>query len=555
MIKSFMEAACESGYINTEQKSKAEAYKMQANASDEIALRDMKFMTEEQIAELYSKMYGYKQVSEPEIKNVNFVSLFTSGDLIRYGFIPDKDGNLVTIYTSKPGELLYAEDIVRDKGKYKGVFEYAISTSSAVRTAIDRVFAEGGGEDAEFEGEDVPESNIYNVTEEDISQIVTLVNRILREAIENKASDIHFEPQEDGLYIRFRYDGTLKVGHKYPLSIAGQVANRIKTMAGIDVTTNKIIQDGSVRLSLSDKMVDLRISVIPSLYGENLVIRILDQNKMSLDISAIGFSKEDEDKFKKLIHTPQGIILFTGPTGSGKSTSIYAGLSMLNTEDRCIITFEDPVEYRIPGIVQIEINPHQDVTYPNAMKSGLRQDIDTALLGEIRDEETARIAFDAANTGHLVISTLHTNTAASAILRMAQLGVEPYVIAQSLIAVINQRLARRICPYCREEYVVDADSPYRKVLGGKGRKIVLTRGRGCRKCGFTGYMGRVAIIEFLVVDEEIRHCIECGGTTYEIEKIAVRNGMKKIHDDGIEKVFKGITTIDEIHRTVFFDKI
>ncbi|MCR4693324.1 MAG: hypothetical protein K5664_05525, partial [Firmicutes bacterium] len=196
MIKSFMEAACESGYINTEQKSKAEAYKMQVNASDEIALRDMKFMTEEQIAELYSKMYGYKQESEPEIKNVNFVSLFSSSDLIRYGFIPDKNGNLVKIYTSKPGELLYAEDIIRDKGKYKGAFEYAVSTSSAVRTAIDRVFAESGGEDAEFEGEDVPEANIYNVTEEDISQIVTLVNRILREAIENKASDIHFEPRE-----------------------------------------------------------------------------------------------------------------------------------------------------------------------------------------------------------------------------------------------------------------------------------------------------------------------------------------------------------------------
>ena len=276
---------------------------------------------------------------------------------------------------------------------------------------------------------------------------------------------------------------------------------------------------------------------------------------MSFDISMLGFSPNDERGFLKLIHRPQGIILLTGPTGSGKSTSLYAALSELNTEDRCIITFEDPVEYRIPGIVQVQINPAMDVTFPQALKSGLRQDIEVALVGEIRDPETAAIAFDAANTGHMVFSTLHTNSAASSILRLVKMGVEPYMVSRSLIAVINQRLAKRICPHCKEEYLLPKDSPYRNVLKCGDKDVRLYRGKGCKKCGGEGYKGRVAILEFLVVNEEIGNLLDSGATTYEIEQAAIRNGMIRIQQDGIDKALRGITTLDEVHRTVFFDEI
>lgn len=547
--------AYENGYINASQKQKAEEYKAQTNTSDDKILLELKMVSQEQIAEMYAQIYGYSTEFEPEITDSEFTAQFPVSDLKKYSFVPVKEKEYIKIYTAKPAELLYAEDMVRDKTGYRGAFQYSVITYDSLQNIIEEIFKNNDSGGDIYESEENADSGVYNLNDEDTSEIILIVNKVVREAVENKASDIHFEPQSDGLYVRCRYDGTLKITQRYPLSVAGQVANRIKTMANIDVTNNRIIQDGSVRLAISGKTVDLRVSVVPAIYGENIVMRILDQNKMSLNISAIGFSEKDEEKFRKLIHIPQGIILFTGPTGSGKSTSIYAGLSMLNSEDRCIITFEDPVEYRIGGIVQIEINPHQDVTYPNAMKAGLRQDIDTALLGEIRDEETARIAFDAANTGHLVISTLHTNTAASAVLRMAQLNVEPYVIAQSLIAVINQRLARRICPYCKEEYILPLNSPYRKVLDCGTREVILSRGKGCKKCGGTGYMGRIAVLEFLVVNDEIKRCIERGGNTYEIEQLAIKNGMKKICDDGIEKALKGITTIDEIHRTVFFENI
>ncbi len=249
------------------------------------------------------------------------------------------------------------------------------------------------------------------------------------------------------------------------------------------------------------------------------------------------------------------MILLTGPTGSGKSTSLYAAISELNTKDRCIITFEDPVEYRVPGIVQVQINPAMDVTFPQALKSGLRQDIEVALVGEIRDEETASIAFDAANTGHMVFSTLHTNSAASSIIRLTKMGIEPYIISRSLIAVINQRLAKRICENCKEEYYLEEDSPYRKILDCGDHPMTMFRGKGCSKCNGTGYKGRVAIQEFLVIDEEIGNLLDNGASTFEIEKAAIKNGMKKIHTDGIEKAIMGITTLDEIHRTVFFDNL
>ena len=555
MFNSLIENAYKYGYITEDQKKKADNYKKEAKTNDDTAMQETKVITDEKLLELYSLIYGYPVEDNTQGINFDLASEFKYSDLSRYGFIPVYIEKGVKIISAKPAELLFAEDLVRDKTGYKRA-KISLIGQSTLQNLLEKILRLNKDDNEEvFDEEDgITHSDIYNVSETDISKIVNIVNRILRTAVENKISDIHLEPQEDSLHIRFREDGTLRLERKYPLSVSGQLINRIKTMASLDVNTSRIIQDGNSRLEIFGQVVDLRISVIPAVNGENVVIRILDRNKMTFDISMLGFSEENESKFLKLIKRPQGIFLLTGPTGSGKSTSLYAAISALNTEDRCIITFEDPVEYRIPGIIQVQINQTSGVTFPEALKSGLRQDIEIALVGEIRDTETAAIAFDAANTGHMVFSTLHTNSAASSILRLVKMGVEPYVVSRTLIGVINQRLAKRICPVCKEEYYLETDSPYRNVLG-TNEKVKLYRGTGCSNCGGTGYKGRIAIQEFLIVNEEIGELLDRGANTYEIEQAAIRAGMKKIQDDGIEKALKGLTTLDEVHRTVFFENI
>lgn len=556
MNKSLISNAVKFGYITAEQKIKAEKYKQETAQNDETVLRDMKLLSERDIYMLYSKMYRIPFETEIEAPDDNIALKIKSNDLHRLLFYPVRNGEVIKIYTSLPANLLYAEDIIREAVSYKGTFEYAVISAENLNALIERSFNEKDQifNSDEFVGENGGGS-VYDISETDSSAVVNLINKILREAVEGKISDIHFEPQDDELIVRFREDGTLHEKYRLPVSVSRQLTNRLKTMSELDVNISKTIQDGNCRLEIFGKTVDLRVSVIPAINGENLVIRLLDQNKLSLDISMLGFSKENEEKFKKLIQRPQGMILLTGPTGSGKSTSLYAAISELNTKDRCIITFEDPVEYRVPGIVQVQINPAMDVTFPQALKSGLRQDIEVALVGEIRDEETASIAFDAANTGHMVFSTLHTNSAASSIIRLTKMGIEPYIISRSLIAVINQRLAKRICENCKEEYYLEEDSPYRKILDCGDHPMTMFRGKGCSKCNGTGYKGRIAIQEFLVIDEEIGNLLDNGASTFEIEKAAIKNGMKKIHTDGIEKAIMGITTLDEIHRTVFFDNL
>lgn len=553
MAKSILDYARENGLVTDEQYEKAERYRRESGANESTVLLDMKLLDEERLAVLYSQMYGYRYIKE--LPQEDLPEAFEYGELAKYGFVPVIKDKKILIATANPAKLLYAEDLVRDKTGYKGKLEYGIITLSTLARMLEGTAKGSASLDLpETDGEQT-DSGIYDISENDSSAVVSAINKIFRDAVENNISDIHFEPQEDNLTVRFREDGTLKKRYELPKSAALRLANRIKTMASADVNTSKAIQDGNTRLDIFGRCVDLRISVIPAVNGENIVVRILDQNKGGADLSMIGFSEENERKFLKLIKRPQGIILLTGPTGSGKSTSLYAALSVLNSEDRCIITFEDPIEYRMPGIVQVQINPAMGVTFPQALKSGLRQDIEVALVGEIRDRETASIAFDAANTGHMVLSTLHTNSAASSILRLVKMGIEPYVVSRSLVAVINQRLAKRICPDCRGEYFLDKNSPYRKILGCGDKPVKLYRGRGCEKCGGTGYRGRIALQEFLVVTNEIGDLLDRGASTNEIEQAAISAGMVKIHKDGINKALSGLTTLDEVHRVVFFDDL
>lgn len=557
--KTLMQFAFDAGYINEEQMEKAKEYKNDAEVSDEKALLDMKFINDATLLDIYHEIYGYEFAGDISgIGLGDFILKFKHNTLQKLGFVPLYANGQITIITSKPQDTLFAEDYINETTGFKGTFKYLLMSETDLNRIINKAFnIEADTTDVESIEvvESGYESSIYDVSENDISGVVNLVNRIFREAVENKVSDIHFEPQEDFFRIRYREDGLLKQKFKLPKNISKQIINRIKTMSNLDVNNNKIIQDGNSRLDIFGKVVDLRVSVIPAANGENVVIRILDQGKMNFDISMLGFSEENESQFYKLIQKPQGIILLTGPTGSGKSTSLYAALSVLNTMERCIITFEEPVEYRMPGIVQVQVNPAMDVTFPKALNSGLRQDIEVALVGEIRDKETADIAFDAANTGHMVFSTLHTNSAASSILRLIKMGIEPYMVSRTLSAVINQRLARRICPHCKEEYFLEENSPYRKVLGCGDKPVKLYRGKGCEQCDGSGYKGRIAVQEFLVVNDEIGELLDRNATTFEIEQAAIRNGMKKIHQDGIDKALSGLTTLDEIHRVVFFENL
>ena len=558
MAISLLKYAFDTGSITKEQMEKAEQYKRETGADEETVIRDMKLVSEEKLLSIYSGIYGYEAETDPDVQDFGLASQFKKRELQRLGFFPVNTITAIVLYTSRPSELLFIEDTVRDKTGYRSRFAYVITTEAAINRLIEEAFRSDASvdtDDFDITGEGMTGNVVYDVAEDDSSSVVNWVNKIFRDAVEHRISDIHFEPQEDAFYVRYRSDGSLKIEHKMPMATARQIINRIKTMSNLDVNTSKSIQDGNCRLDIFSKFVDLRVSVIPAVNGENLVVRVLDQNKMNLDVSMIGFTDENKLKFLKIIQKPKGIILLTGPTGSGKSTSLYAALSVLNTPDRCIITFEDPIEYRIPGIVQVQINPAMGVTFPQALKSGLRQDIEVALVGEIRDMETASIAFDAANTGHMVFSTLHTNSAASSILRLVKMGVEPYMVSSTLVAVINQRLAKRICPYCIEEYLLEKNSPYRKVLKCGDNDVKLYRGKGCRKCNGEGYKGRVAIQEFLIMNDELAEILDRGGTTIELEQAAIRNGMKKIQEDGIEKALCGITTLDEVHRTVFFDEL
>ena len=557
VVKSLLKAAFELGFIDTVQKDKAERYKAETGLSDDNVIRDTKILSEEKLTKLYSKVYHMPLETLADVSDISIAQKINIRELYRLSFFPVNFKDKIKIYTAQPANLIYAEDMLHEVLGYRGSFFYAIASLNELTSFIAEVFEKDNPEVlAEFETTDnVSVNTVFDIAEDDSSAVVNLINKILRDAIERNISDIHFEPQTDELVVRFREDGTLYEHMKLPVSVSRQLMNRIKTMSSLDVNISKTIQDGNCRLEMFGKTVDLRISVIPAVNGENIVIRILDQNKVVLDISMLGFSEENEKKFKKMIQRPQGMILLTGPTGSGKSTSLYAAISELNTKDRCIITFEDPVEYRLPGIVQVQINPAMDVTFPQALKSGLRQDIEIALVGEIRDVETASIAFDAANTGHMVFSTMHTNSASSSIIRLTKMGIEPYIISRSLIAVINQRLVKRICENCKEEYYLDADSPYRKILGCGDHTMTMFRGKGCSKCKHTGYKGRIAIQEFLILDEEISNLLDKGASAYEIERVAIKNGMKKIHTDGIEKAIKGVTTIEEVHRSVFFDEL
>jgi type IV pilus assembly protein PilB len=398
----------------------------------------------------------------------------------------------------------------------------------------------------EFASEDL--SGLSEVTSD--APIVKLVNFIITKAVADRASDIHIEPQERDLRVRYRVDGVLHEVMRSPKATQQAIISRFKIMADMDIAENRKPQDGHTALTISGHKLDFRVSTLPTVYGERVVLRILRKDSILLKLSDLGFLPGSLERFESSFRKPYGAILVTGPTGSGKSTSLYAAINVLNDPGRHIITAEDPVEYRLPGVNQIQTNARAGLTFAAALRSFLRCSPDVILVGEIRDQETAKIAIESALTGHLVLSTLHTNDAAGAVTRLVEMGVEPFLVASALDCVLGQRLARRLCGDCKEEY-----EPPKQLLLDAGYTEdnlpeKLMRAKGCKKCGNTGYRGRMGVHEVLLMTEEISKLTVSEATAEEVKTVAVQQGMLTLRQDGLEKARMGQTSIEEITRVI-----
>ena len=377
--------------------------------------------------------------------------------------------------------------------------------------------------------------------------IIRVVNMLILQAIRSGASDIHIEPQEDQVRIRFRIDGILHDITSTSIQVHPALVSRIKILSRMNIAERRLPQDGRFQVTVDNRTVDFRVSSLPTIFGEKIVMRILDKSTLLLDLDRLGFEEEDLEKFYRLIQHPYGMILLTGPTGSGKTTTLYSALNFINKPDLNIITIEDPVEYRLPGINQVQVRPKIGLTFASALRAIMRQDPDVIMVGEIRDYETAEIAIHAALTGHLVFSTLHTNTAAGALVRLQEMGIPSYLIASALVGVVAQRLVRKICERCKVAFEVRGPIA-RELTGGKEDHLVLFRGKGCPECNKTGYRGRIAVSEVLVMDDDLRALVLRNATEREITEKACEKGMRTLRENAIRKVLRGVTTLEEMYR-------
>ncbi|WP_341502768.1 type II secretion system ATPase GspE [Gallaecimonas sp. GXIMD4217] len=426
-------------------------------------------------------------------------------------------------------------------------FEQQLVAAYQANSSEARQLMEDIGQDLDLNAlaEELPQTEDLLDSDDD-APVIRLINALLSEAIKEGASDVHIETFEQALVVRFRIDGVLKEILRPSRKLANLLVSRIKVMARLDIAEKRVPQDGRISLRIAGRAVDVRVSTMPSNHGERVVLRLLDKNAVRLNLTDLGMTPGVQERFDALIRKPHGILLVTGPTGSGKSTTLYAGLSEINSKDRNILTVEDPIEYDLEGIGQTPVNPKVDMTFARGLRAILRQDPDVVMVGEIRDLETAQIAVQASLTGHLVLSTLHTNTAAGAITRLEDMGIEPFLVSSSLLGVLAQRLVRRLCPHCRQPY--QASSAELEILGmAADTEQVLYHPGSCEHCNHTGYKGRTGIHELIVVDEQLRELIHNGKGEQAIVR-HVRKSVPSIRDDGFSKVRLGQTSLEEVLR-------
>lgn len=540
-----------------------EALKVQSKENKERLgeiLVEMGAISREELYEVLQYIYETEYINlsnyviDPEV-----VSLIPEKTALQFMLISiSKNDDELVIAMANPLDV-YAIDFVKDHTKIKKI-KCMLATEEAILSAINNYYELGEYNDViEKLGTEI----IFREDEEEedlkkleaiskVAPVIKLVNMLIMQAVKDRSSDIHIEPNKKELLIRFRVDGILHDIRTLPNKVKLALISRIKILSKMNIAESRLPQDGRFQVKLGTREVDLRVSTIPTVFGEKVVLRLLDKSKGLMKLNKLGFLSKQLTQFESIISKSYGLILLTGPTGSGKTTTLYATLNKINSKDKNILTIEDPVEYKLDGINQMQVKPKINLTFANALRSILRQDPDIIMVGEIRDDETALIAVQAALTGHLVFSTLHTNDAASALTRLIDMDIEPFLISSSVIGVIAQRLVRVICEKCKKEYIPGEDIlnalNIKEELKNNKDKFTLYRGTGCSFCKNTGYYGRTSIYELIVLDEEFRSLIVSKASSTVIKDVAIKKGMKTLKDSGIDKVIKGITTIEEVLR-------
>ncbi|HBV64978.1 MAG TPA: pilus assembly protein PilB [Rhodopirellula sp.] len=560
VVQDFTDLLLKTGVISLDQLTEAEEVAKTTNANVGDVLVQMEYATPEEVAEALAKHHKipYVDLRSAQISD-EVVELVPESVARENTVLPfsEEDGAL-RILIADPFDL---ETIEKLRFILNRKIETALASKGAIIGAINRYYGQVEGESADSMLQEFTDTAIdFTETDADSEQaeedvddssapVIRLVNLMIQEAVQLRASDIHVEPFEDRVRIRYRIDGVCVERENAPRRMLSAIIARIKILSKIDISEKRRPTDGRIKITVGDKQLDLRVSIIPTNHGQSCVMRLLDKDNIKVGVRQLGLSERDFRNFNSLIRRPNGIILVTGPTGSGKTTTLYAALNALNRPDRKVITAEDPVEYYLPGINQVEVRHNIGLDFALIIRAMLRQAPNIILVGEMRDHETASMGIQASLTGHLVFSTLHTNDAPSAISRMVDIGVPSYMVASSVIAVLAQRLVRTICPRCKVRYtppesaVVESGLPPEMV-----KQAEFSRGKGCAYCGRTGYRGRIGIYELMLVNNRLRELMFKGTTTQTIREEAISNGMSTLYTDGMLKVIRGITTFEEVYR-------
>lgn len=544
----------DAGIITEAQAQEALEIQKTSKALIGSILTQLGYCTEDDIARIMAQKSGYRYVSINEIGvNVAAANLITPEMALRNNVLPlYQEDKTLYVAMKNPNDIITIDNL----HLMTGLEICPLVVADMELAAAIENFANMNSSVENYDDDDQTEA--VEETEEltlDDKPAVQLVNQIINNAIKSGASDVHIEALEKNLRVRFRIDGVLQEVMQNPIKIFPSVVSRVKVLGGMDIAEKRVPQDGRATVRYEDKTLDVRIATMPTVYGEKIVMRLLERNKGNVSIKDINFSKRQFPRFDKAIHMPYGFVLVTGPTGSGKSTTLYATLAEISTLEKNVITLEDPVERRMAGINQVQMNNRAGMTFAAALRSVLRSDPDIVMVGEIRDGETAKIAVEAALTGHMVLSTLHTNDAAGAVTRLEEMGVEPFLTASSLVGVLAQRLVRKLCPKCKEEYTLTREEmliilPDFPVEEYPQEVYKVYKPKGCLTCNNTGYKGREAVFEFLTVTEEMKKLILDRANGAQIKKLAIEQGMFTLKNEGIYKVMEGKTSIEELLRVI-----
>jgi type IV pilus assembly protein PilB len=547
------------GYINEQVLDDALAFQHNTNEPLLKILIDQGFINDDIKAQVLAEQWHmpFVDVMAEQIAS-DVLALVDQERAKRYGFVAFKrEEGVVSIALSDPTNIELMDYLLATYGRETKFF---VAPKNAIYGAIEKYYVVGNSikeasSEAKTEviaeaGEEISIEQLREMGQD--APVIRLVNTIITQAIVERASDIHVEPQKDHLRIRYRVDGILQEKQKLPRNIQAGVLSRIKIMSNMDIAERRKPQDGRISLRIENKAIDFRVSSLPTIYGEKIVLRILDKSSAMVPLENLGFLNDTLTLFNNVISQPYGMIIISGPTGAGKTTTLYSALNRLNTPGKNIVTVEDPVEYQMDGLNQVQVNVKADMTFANGLRSILRQDPNIVLIGEIRDGETAQIAIEAALTGHLVLSTLHTNDAPSVATRLIDMGIEPFLIASSLIGATAQRLARKICPDCKQPYVPPASALEGLGLSTRGKleDVTFYKGVGCPKCRGSGYLGRTGIHEMMKVDDDLRHLILNKASARDMSQSARSHGMRTLLEDALVKAREGIITLEEVLRVV-----